>query len=102
MDEATSARPSATRQLPLGTIHRFPDSSIHEKRRTKVTGVAGLRPMMLLVAHRHGNDARGRFGPATSQADKDQLFADIELANSGDSAASKGGSDCDNAAPQIG
>jgi hypothetical protein len=102
MDEATSARPSATRQLPCGTIHRFPDSSIHEKRRTKVTGVAGLRLMVLLVARTHGSNARGRVGLVTSQANEDQLFADIELANSGDSATSKGGSDCDNAAPQIG
>ena len=102
MDEAASARPSATRQLPRSTIHCFPDSSIHEKRRTKVTGVAGLRLMVLLVARTHGSNARGRVGPATSQANEDQLFADIKFPNSGDSATSKGSAYCDNAAPQIG
>ena len=58
--------------------------------------------MVLLEAHTYGSNARDRVGPTTSQADEDQLFAEIELANSGDSAATKGGPDCDNAAPQIG
>jgi len=102
VDATTPARSSAMRRLPRGTIHGSPDSLIHEERRTRVTGVAGLHLMMLLVTHTHGNDARGRFGPAISQANEDQLVADIEFPNSGDSATSKGGSDCDNAAPQIG
>jgi len=41
-------------------------------------------------------------GAFASQANQDTLFADVELANSGDSTSSKGGHDCDNAAPQIG